>query len=64
MSAIPLLLLHARLTTTTGNIVNSLEMAAVKAVNTISTFSKRQFERSPVLTSVNTVGAENVQTMA
>src|SRR5512143_3185437 len=64
MSAIPLLLLHARLTTTTGNIVNSLEMAAVKAVNTISTFSKRQFERSPVLTSVTTVGADHVQTMA
>ena len=64
MSAIPLLLLHARLTTTTGNIVNSLEMAAVKAVNTISTFSKRQFERSPILTGVNTVGADHVQTMA
>ena len=43
MSAIPLLLLHARLTTTTGQIVNSLEMASVKALNTISTFSKRQF---------------------
>jgi biopolymer transport protein ExbB len=64
MSAIPLLLLHARMTTTTGNIVNSLEMAAVKAVNTISTFSKRQFERSPILTGVNTVGADHVQTMA
>jgi hypothetical protein len=58
------LLLHARLTTTTGNIVNSLEMAAVKAVNTISTFSKRQFERSPILTSVTSVGADHVQTMA
>jgi len=43
MSAIPLLLLHARLTTTTGQIVNSLEMASVKALNTISTFTKRQF---------------------
>jgi biopolymer transport protein ExbB len=43
MTAIPLLLLHARLTTTTGQIVNSLEMASVKALNTISTFSKRQY---------------------
>lgn len=43
MTAIPLLLLHARLTTTTGQIVNSLEMASVKALNTISNFSKRQF---------------------
>lgn len=64
MSAIPLLLLHARLTTTTGHIVNSLEMAAVKAVNTISTFSKRQFERSPSLTVATTVGADHVQTTA
>jgi len=27
----------------------------VKTINTISTFSKRQFERPPILTSVNTV---------
>ncbi len=46
MSAIPLLLLHARLTTTTGQIVNSMEMASVKALNSISTFSKRQFDRA------------------
>jgi biopolymer transport protein ExbB len=43
MTAIPLLLLHARLTSTTGQIVNSLEMASVKALNTISSFSKRQY---------------------
>ena len=43
MTAIPLLLLHARLTSTTGKIVNSLEMASVKALNTISAFSKRQY---------------------
>lgn len=48
MSAIPLLLLHARLTTTTGQIVNSLEMASVKALNTISSFTKRQFDSSPI----------------
>ena len=43
MTAIPLLLLHARLTSTTGKIVNSLEMSSVKALNTISTFTKRQY---------------------
>ncbi len=46
MTAIPLLLLHARLTSTTGQIVNSLEMASVKALNTISTFSKRQYSEA------------------
>jgi biopolymer transport protein ExbB len=46
MSAIPLLLLHARLTTTTAKIVNSLEMASVKALNTISNFSKHHIDRS------------------
>jgi biopolymer transport protein ExbB len=44
MSAIPLLLFHAKLTSTTGQIVDSLEMASVKALNTISNFAKRQFE--------------------
>lgn len=42
MVAIPLLLLHAKLTSTTGQIVDSLEMASVKALNSISNFSKRQ----------------------
>jgi biopolymer transport protein ExbB len=46
MSAIPLLLLHAKLTSTTGQIVDSLEMASVKALNTISNFSKRRFDGS------------------
>ncbi len=46
MSAIPLLLLHARLTTNTGQIVNGLEMASVKALNSISSFGKRQSDRS------------------
>ena len=46
MSAIPLLLFHAKLTSTTGQIVDSLEMAAVKTLNTISNFAKRQFDRS------------------
>ncbi len=64
MSAIPLLLLHARLTTTTGHIVNSLEMAAVKAVNTISTFSKRQYERTQILAGPNAAGADHVQAIS
>ncbi len=42
MVAIPLLLIHAKLTSTTGHIVDSLEMASVKALNSISSFSKRQ----------------------
>jgi biopolymer transport protein ExbB len=46
MSAIPLLLFHAKLTSTTGQIVDTLEMASVKALNTISNFTKRQFDRS------------------
>ena len=43
MSAIPLLLIHARLTTTTGQIVGSLEMVSVKALNSISSFAKRAY---------------------
>ncbi|MFZ2157248.1 MAG: MotA/TolQ/ExbB proton channel family protein [Bradyrhizobium sp.] len=46
MSAIPLLLFHAKLTSTTGHIVDSLEMASVKALNTISNYSKRRFDGS------------------
>jgi biopolymer transport protein ExbB len=46
MSAIPLLLFHAKLTSTTGQIIDSLEMASVKALNTISNFAKRQLEAS------------------
>jgi biopolymer transport protein ExbB len=46
MSAIPLLLLHARLTTTTGQIVNGLDMASAKALNAISNFSKHHLDRS------------------
>jgi biopolymer transport protein ExbB len=46
MSAIPLLLFHAKLTSTAGQIVDNLEMASVKALNTISNFARRQFDRS------------------
>ena len=46
MVAIPLLLVHAKLTSTTGQIVDSLEMASVKALNSISSFAKRQFPAS------------------
>jgi len=49
MSAIPLLLLHSKLTSTTGQIVDSLEMASVKALNTISDFNRRHFENEPML---------------
>jgi biopolymer transport protein ExbB len=47
MSAIPLLLFHAKLTSTTGEIVDSLEMASVKALNSISNFNRRHFETTP-----------------
>ena len=43
MAAIPLLLIHARLSTTTGQIVGSLEMVSVKALNSISTFTRRAY---------------------
>ena len=46
MAAIPMLLLHAKLTTATGEIVDSLEMASVKALNAIATSSKRQMPTS------------------
>jgi biopolymer transport protein ExbB len=46
MVAIPLMLIHAKLTSTTGQIVDSLEMASVKALNSISNFAKRQHPMS------------------
>ena len=49
MSAIPLLLFHAKLTSTTGQIVDSLEMASVKVLNSISDFNRRHFEKEPKL---------------
>jgi biopolymer transport protein ExbB len=47
MSAIPLMLFHAKLTSTTGQIIDSLEMASVKALNTMSSFNRLQFETKP-----------------
>ncbi len=44
MAAIPLLITHAVLTSKTGDIVDSLEMASVKALNVISRRAKRQLE--------------------
>jgi len=44
MAAIPLLLLHAKLTSTTGQVIDSLEMVSVKALNSISSFGRRQSE--------------------
>jgi len=53
MSAIPLLLFHAKLTSTTGQIIDSLEMASVKALNTISNFNKFRFEANPEFSDIN-----------
>ncbi len=44
VSAIPLLLVHAKLTSMTGQIVDSLEMASVNALSSISDFNRRHFE--------------------
>lgn len=44
MVAIPLLLGHAYLNAKTGEIVDSLEMASVKALNVISAAAKRQYD--------------------
>jgi biopolymer transport protein ExbB len=44
MVAIPLLITHTVLTAKTGQIVDSLEMASVKALNVISSRAKRLFE--------------------
>jgi biopolymer transport protein ExbB len=44
MAAIPLLITHAVLTAKTGAIVDSLEMASVKALNVISATAKRVVE--------------------
>src|SRR5574341_750000 len=44
IAAIPLLFCHAKLTSTTGQIVDRLEMASVKALNCMSNFNKRPFE--------------------
>ena len=42
--AIPLLVAHSVLTSKTGEIVDSLEMASVKALNVIIAKAKRTFE--------------------
>jgi biopolymer transport protein ExbB len=42
LTAIPLLVLHSVLTAKTGEIVDGLEMASVKALNVITTMAKRQ----------------------
>jgi biopolymer transport protein ExbB len=44
MVAIPLLVIHAVLTSKTGDIVDSLEMATVKALNVFSKRAKRQLD--------------------
>lgn len=42
MAAIPLLITHAMISSKTGEIIDSLEMASVKTLNIISDFAKRQ----------------------
>lgn len=42
MAAIPLLITHAMISSKTGEIIDSLEMASVKTLNLISDFGRRQ----------------------
>ena len=42
MAGIPLLIVHALLTSKTGEIIDSLEMASVRTLNIISEYAKRQ----------------------
>lgn len=42
MSAIPLLLFHAKITSIEGSIVDNLQTASVKVLNSINDFTKRQ----------------------
>jgi len=56
MSAIPLLLFHAKLTSTTGQIVDSLEMASVKTLNIISDLSRIKYEPKPEFSDENRQG--------
>ncbi len=44
MSAIPLLLFHAKLTSTTGQIIDALEMASLRALNAITNSNFNPFE--------------------
>jgi biopolymer transport protein ExbB len=44
MSAIPLLLFHAKLTSTTGQIIDGLEMASLRALNAITNSKFNPFE--------------------
>ncbi len=44
MSAIPLLLFHAKLTSTTGQIIDGLEMASLRALNAITNSNFNPFE--------------------
>lgn len=44
MAGIPLLIVHAIISSKTGQIIDSLEMASVKVLNIISETSKRQYQ--------------------
>lgn len=60
MAAIPMLLLHAKLMSTTGQIVDSLEMASVKALNSISTYQQSHLASAEPKPDPSTSEAERV----
>ena len=51
MAGIPLLIVHTYLTSRTGEIVDSLEMASVKTLNIISTSTKRMSDLNRTISS-------------
>jgi len=59
MAAIPMLLLHAKLMSTTGQIVDSLEMASVKALNSIATY--QQAKKAPDGLKPETTEADKIE---
>jgi len=58
MVAIPLLVIHAILTSKTGDIVDSLEMATVKALNVFSKRAKRAFDAGTEAVSAEATAVE------
>ena len=57
MVAIPLLIVHANLSSRTTEIVDSLEMASVKTLNLIADFAKRQAELASTHGSISSLQA-------
>ncbi|SDZ98644.1 MotA/TolQ/ExbB proton channel family protein [Microbulbifer marinus] len=62
MTGIPLLIVHALLNSLTGEIIDSLEMVSVKALNLISTSTRRRHEIDTPAADADKSAAEQSQT--